>query len=465
MSLWKKISLGVLIFLVLLLGTVGFLVGTTTGLHLVIKAADRWVPGLEIGKATGGWRDLTLENVRFEQPGVAVTAGQFHLGVKLRCLWDSSLCVNDLSLRDIYVAIDTSKMPPAAPVEEEDSGPLNLSTPYPITLSRVALHNVNVKIDDTAVSLRDFTSGLNWQEKNLTLTPTSLQGLLIALPKVAKVAQEQVVEPKIDNPQPEEKPLGETMKDLFSKPVLPEMTDVHLPLNLNIQAFRGEQLRLTGDTDITIYNLLLKVSSIDGQMKLDALDVDSDQGKVTASGNAQLQDNWPVDITLNSTLNIDPLKGEKVQLKVGGEVRKKLTLGVDLNGPVAMTLRAEAQLAEAGLPLDMEIKSKQLYWPFTGEKAYQADDLLLKFNGKMTDYTLAFSTAVKGQSLPPAKINLSAKGNEQQVNLDKLTVAALEGKTELKALLDWQQAISWRGELTLDGINTAKEVPDRKSVV
>ncbi|STS79683.1 Uncharacterised protein [Klebsiella pneumoniae] len=38
--------------------------------------------------------------------------------------------------------------------------------------------------------LRDFSTGLNWQEKNLTLTPTSLQGLLIALPKVAKVAQE-----------------------------------------------------------------------------------------------------------------------------------------------------------------------------------------------------------------------------------------------------------------------------------
>ena len=41
-----------LIVLVLLLGTVGFLVGTTTGLHLVFKAADRWVPGLEIGKVT-----------------------------------------------------------------------------------------------------------------------------------------------------------------------------------------------------------------------------------------------------------------------------------------------------------------------------------------------------------------------------------------------------------------------------
>ncbi|WP_428997566.1 hypothetical protein, partial [Pseudomonas aeruginosa] len=74
MSLWKKISLGVVIVILLLLGSVAFLVGTTSGLHLVFKAADRWVPGLDIGKVTGGWRDLTLSDVRYEQPGVAVKA-------------------------------------------------------------------------------------------------------------------------------------------------------------------------------------------------------------------------------------------------------------------------------------------------------------------------------------------------------------------------------------------------------
>ncbi|AIA25178.1 autotransporter assembly complex protein TamB [Kosakonia sacchari] len=460
MSLWKKISLCVLVFILLVLGTVVFLVGTTSGLHLLFNAANRWVPGLEISQVTGGWRDLTLKNIRFTQPGVAVNAGEVHLAVKLGCLRDSSLCVNDLSLKDINVVIDSKKMLPAAPVKEEESGPLNLSTPYPITLSRVALNNVNIKIDDTTVSVMDFSTGLNWQEKNLTLKPTSLQGLLIALPKVADVAQEEVVEPKIQNPQPQEKPLGETMKALFEKPLLPEMTDVHLPLNLNIEEFRGEQLRLTGDTDILVRSLLLKVSSIDGQMKLDALDVDSNQGQVRATGSAQLRDSWPVDITLNSTLNIDPLKGEKVKLKVGGEMRKQLDVGVNLSGPVDMDLRAQTQLAEAGLPLDLEITSKQLYWPFTGEKQYQADDLNLKLTGKMTDYTLAFRTAVKGQDLPPATITLDGKGNEQQLNLDKLVIAALEGKTELKALLDWQQAISWRGELTLKDIDTAKAFPE-----
>ncbi len=113
-----------------------------------------------------------------------------------------------------------------------------------------------------------------------------------------------------------------------------------------------------------------------------------------------------------------------MQLKVGGEVRKTLKVGVDLSGPVAATLRADAQLAEVGLPLNMELKSKQLAWPFSGEKQFQADDVQLKFSGKMTDYALAFSTAVKGQSLPPAKIALNAKGNERQINLDKLTVNA-----------------------------------------
>lgn len=461
MSLWKKISLGVLIFIVLLFGAVAFLVGTTTGLHLLFNAANRWVPGLEIGQATGGWRNLTLKNVRYTQPGVAVNAGEFHLAVKTECLWSSSLCVDDIGLRDVNVAIDSSKMPPSEQVEEEkDSGPLNLSTPYPITLSRVSLNNVNIKIDDTTVSVMDFMTGLNWQEKNLTLTPTTLQGLLIALPKVADVAQKEVVEPKIENPQPQEKPLGETMKDLFSRPVLPEMTDVHLPLNLNIESFSGEQLRVTGDTDLTVYKMLLKVSSIDGNMKLDTLDIDSSQGTVNATGSAQLTNDWPVDITLNSTLNIDPLKGEKIKLKLGGDVRKQLELGVNLSGPVDIALRAQTQLAEAGLPLNLEVTSKQLYWPFTGEKQFQADDLKLKLSGKMTDYTLSFATAVKGQGVPPAKIALDAKGNEVQVNLDKLTVAALEGTTELKALLDWQQAISWRGELSLHGINTAKEVPD-----
>ena len=80
----------------------------------------------------------------------------------------------------------------------------------------------------------------------------------------------------------------------------------------------------------------------------------------------------------------------------------------------------------------MEVNSKQIYWPFTGEKQYQADDLKLKLTGKMTDYTLSMRTAVKGQEIPPATITLDAKGNEQQVNLANSPSPRCKGKGNLR---------------------------------
>lgn len=55
---------------------------------------------------------------------------------------------------------------------------------------------------------------------------------------------------------------------------------------------------------------------------------------------------------------------------------------------------------------------------------------------------------------------LDVKGNEWQINFDKFIIVVLEGKIELKVLVDWQQVISWCGELMLNGINIVKEILD-----
>ncbi|WP_033784106.1 translocation/assembly module TamB domain-containing protein [Pantoea sp. 9140] len=460
MKLWKKVLIGILIFLVLLLGGVAFLIGTTPGLHLVLKGASRWVPGLSIRQVDGGWRNLTLNGLRFEMPGVSVDAGQIHLAVDLNCLLHSSVCVNDVSLRDISVVVDSKKMTPAAPAPEEESGNTNLSTPYPITLRHLGLHNINVKVDDTAISLLDFTTGLQWQDRALTLNPTHIQSLLIALPKAAKVVNEEVVEPKVQQPHPAEKPLGETLQAMFAQPLLPALPDFRLPLDIEVQQILGEQLRITGDTDISVSRLLLKVKTADRHMQLTTLEVDSNLGNLNGSGQATLADNWPVDFTLNGTVNTDPIKGEKLALKLNGAMRDELKLGLNLSGPVKAQLDATTQLAVAGLPLSLQLTSPQLRWPLTGPVQYQADNLDYQFKGKATDYVMSMQTAVKGQSVPPATVSLTGKGNVEQFSLDCLRVAALQGNIDLTALVDWSKAISWRSELTLAGINTAKQYPD-----
>ncbi|MEG3110417.1 translocation/assembly module TamB domain-containing protein [Pantoea sp. T14] len=461
MKLWKKVLIGILIFLVLLVGGVAFLIGTTPGLHLVLNGASRWVPGLSIKQVEGGWRNLSINGLRYEMPGVSVDAGNIHLAVDLNCLLHSSVCVNDVTLKDISVVVDSKKMTPSsAPPPEEEGGSTNLSTPYPITLRHLGLHNVNVKVDDTAISLMDFTTGLQWQDRALTLSPTHIQSLLIALPKAAKVANEQVIQPKVQQPQPDEKPLGETLQAMFAKPLLPELPDFQLPLDIDVQAILGEQLRITGDTDISVKRLLVKAKTTDRQMQLHTLEVDSNLGQLNGSGQATLADNWPVDFSLNGTANVAPLKGENIVLKLNGAMRDELTLALNLSGPVRAQLDATTQPAVAGLPLSLKLTSPQLRWPLTGPVLYQADNLDYQFKGKATDYVMSLRTAVKGEAVPPATISLDGKGNVQQFSLDKLRVAALQGNVDLTALVDWSKAISWRSELTLSGIDTAKQYPD-----
>ncbi|EIC84640.1 translocation/assembly module TamB domain-containing protein [Serratia sp. M24T3] len=479
MSWFKKICLAFLVLVLLLVGTVVFLVGTQTGLHLVINGAQRFVPGLSIANVDGGWRSLTLKGVKYKMPGVDVTAGEFHLSLDLSCFRHTELCINAVRAKDVNVVVNTKEMAPSTAPEPASSQPLtNLSTPYPIILKLLTLNNVNVAIDDRNISLAEFRTGMEWRERALTLKPTNISGLLIALPKtplhplppVVQAAQdkavatvkEKVTGQPAEAPKPAvaEPPLGDTLKALFAKPLLPDLPDFKLPLDLTVQQLTGENLHLTGDNDLLITRLLLKVTTQNQQVKLDKLEVRSPQGSIDGMGQAQLTDSWPVSMTINTAVNIDPIKGEKVKLTVGGELRKQLKVGVNLSGPVRAELALQTRLAEVGLPIDLSVQSDALQWPLTGTPQYQVKGLNLKFSGKATDYALALHSDFSGNQIPAASLALDGKGNLEQFNLKLMRLAALQGNTDLTGVVDWSKAVSWNTVLTLNGIDTAKQYPD-----
>ncbi len=257
-----------------------------------------------------------------------------------------------------------------------------------------------------------------------------------------------------------EKPLGETLQELFAKPLLPELPDYRLPVDLDIQQIVGENLRLTGDTDVLITRFELKASTQDQVVRLDKLQIRSPQGTLDGTGQATLNQNWPVDMTINTAMNVDPLKGEKVKLKVAGGLRDKLDVGLNLSGPVRAQLALQTQLAEAGLPLNLKLTSDALQWPLTGTPQYQVKGFTFNVSGKATDYALSLRSDFKGDQIPPATLTLDGKGNVEQFNLTLLRLAALQGNTDLTGVVDWSKAISWNSQLTLTGINTAKQYPD-----
>ncbi|ATO34490.1 Translocation and assembly module TamB [Dickeya dianthicola] len=451
----KKAGIGLMAGVPALLLAVVLLVTTTPGLHLLLSAAVRWVPGLEIGQVEGGWRDLTLNAVRYQMPGVTVQTDTLHLALAPDCLWRSQLCLDDLSLQNLTAAINTRDMPPAESESAAQTAPVTeISAPVAVALRRVNLSNSRITVDGVDVSLSLLQTGLSWQGRSLTLLPTQVSGLAVALP----VAPKTPSTPPATTGKPQ--PLGETLRALFAAPLLPTMPEFTLPLDLTIVDLRGESWQIQGSQSVTLSRFQLQAATRQQTLTLQQLTVQSPQGALYAHGNATLAGDWPVALNVNGTVNSDPLKGERLRLTAEGSLRRQLRLAVNLSGPQRAQLDIQTALAESGLPLNVSLHSPQLRWPLTGEAQYQFNDVQLNIGGKATDYSLALRGDIRGRELPPGTLTLEGRGSEQQFALTRLRLAALQGTADITGQLDWRDAINWNGNLTLKGVNTAQQWPE-----
>lgn len=447
--------LGLLLLLVALLGALM----TQSGLHLALNAAARWVPGLEIGRVEGGWRDLTLSDVGYKMPGVAVQVGQFHLSLDMGCLKQSELCLNVLSAQRVRVDVNTQALPPSEP-QVAPAQPLGrLSTPYPLLVRLLRLNDVQVNVDGTAIALTSLRSGAAWREQRVSVLPSHIQGLRIVLPPdSASPPPPPSHQPGTRQTMPE--PLGETLTALFARPLLPALSGLDLPLDVAISRISAEQVQIRAASEVDISSLELRAAVDQQRLTLHTLKILAKQGALTARGSARFSGDWPLDLRLNASVNQAPLTGEKLRLALSGALYGTLALDANLSGPLRATLQGETQLAKAGLPLSLALDSNALRWPLSATPDYQVNALKLRLAGSAHDYRLQLSGDFRGKGLPDARVDLKGNGNERQFTLSKLQLAALDGQAEVQGVADWSKAISWRANLTLAGINTGRQWPE-----
>ncbi|UVK79087.1 MAG: translocation and assembly module subunit TamB [Sodalis sp. Ffu] len=478
MSLLKKCFL---VFL-LLFSTLVFLFCTATGLHLVLNGVTHLVPGLEIALISGGWRDLTLKQLSYQMPGITIDAGEFHLSLDWGCLWHRQFCVNDLSLRDVSVKVKTSKLGSLASVVQRKSKAYSfISTFYPLILRRLVINNIQVKVNNTAVMLNQFSSGLTFRDNSLVVTPTRIAGLLVVLPTATQFvadhrgnAGSQAIKfgtgssrSSQNSTQAEaewagvraQPSLAQTLEAFFAKPLLPLVPTFTMPFSLTLERIDGENLCVTGESNLPITRLRMQASAHYQHAELTLLDINSPHGLFNASGSAQLNGKWPVNLMINTILHIDPLKEEKIKMILSGGLRDELCINLNLSGPISAQLVLKTRLSQVGLPLMLVLDSEDIQWPLAGKAQYRVQGMTLRLDGRARDYRMTMKAVLSGESSPLVNIAMEAKGNTDGFILSRLRLSVLEGYTDLTAVVDWQRAISWRSELTLSGLNTSGQWP------
>ncbi|HHR6029458.1 TPA: autotransporter assembly complex protein TamB [Providencia alcalifaciens] len=455
---WLKwIAITLLLLLVLVVSALYWVLGTKSGLHFALNSATRFVPELTIGSIEGDINDLTLSGVKYQMPGVDVDAKKIHLALRLKCLTSREVCIDDLSTESVMVNVDTSQFPPSE--ETPPSEPLTeLNATLTIRLMQLALVDTHVNVDGTVIDLDKFATGITWQKRAIEITPTDIINLAISLPTSEPAAEVKPAEPVV--PEGEQQSLGDQLKALFSKPLLADLPEIILPVDLNVEGIHASNFQLKGDTDITINSLNLQLENTGQNVLLKQLKVNAPQGDVAVSGSISLQEKWPVALSVIGESRFEDLNGQKVDLTLKGGLMDELMLALNLNGPVTATLDAQTDLAQADFPIELTLESKKLTWPLVGESQYKLDDTRLRLNGRPSSYDLSLRSAITGKDLPPSKLLLDAKGNEEKIDLTRLRLSALQGNADLSGVADWSKAISWNMVLTLSGINTAKQYPE-----
>ena len=396
-----------------------------------------------------------------------------------------------------------------------------LRAPIPFFLHNLTIADVSVDVDETRVAWRDFQVAGRWFERNVTISNAALTGVRVSMPEaknetsnsapevdkpavqteeptpVVTVAvsdgKETVGAPVPENaastsanetnaaapekadataaaspdtasdkttPTPAEEPaqpLGERLTALFSKPLLPALPEVRLPVDIALEDLTIADVEAMGNRLETLHAQaswqanVLTVSRFD--VKGEASGAKA-EGSLT--GNVALTGAWTSDLTLNARAAFGTPEAQQsavVKARLAGGLLETMRLDTEIDAaipaPIKLHVTGEASPAKAGLPLSLTIRS-----PGFSQDALTLSNVDVELAGAAVDYTLKARTHLKVDKITEGDLTVEGKGTELAASLTALTLATDRGTAVFSGDVDWRDAVRWQTDLKIEGLDT-----------
>ncbi len=426
MKTWlKRLLMGLLLLIVLIVGAAAVLLGTTPGAQWLVDFGNRFVPGeLAVGHTEGNLLgELHLQDVSYTDPDMSVQVGDVILG------WTpSELFSGVFHLRELTV--DKLRYEKLRETKEEPSGPLELpdiSLPLQLKLDLVQAKSLEIVSapDADPVAIDQLQLVAEWKASGIDLTRVQL-----AMPELQFQGKGKV-DPKGGYP------LDLTMDWQFSGEGLPQVSgkgnlkgdmeklqlqqqidgDVNAALSVNIHDVLKE---LGWDTNVQISKLPQKYLPLDESALL-GIDVEG-KGDLARA-----------DVKL-------AFKVEDGQDKAAEKPRQLL-----------LNLIGNVQFADQQFRLQGDWTDFQ--WPLTGTPQVLAKSGKLEASGTPDAYVFSLQSEVRGEGIPPGNWQAEGKGDLEKLRLDKLLGNILDGSLQADGDLAWSPLLTWKMDVTATDID------------
>ncbi len=453
---WSKwFSVGLLCLCVVLVSLVGLVLFTHPGLKLALWGAQKALPELQVGEATGALLPrFSLSDVHYNDQALHldVQVKQLTLALNLSCFTEPSLCVDELIVRgaDIQMPSLPASEPESA-ASDNDQPLAPITTPIPLSIGRVELADIHANILGNDVRWQRLTTGAEFAGNQLRLKPTKWTAIDVTL-AASEPSDASSAPPSSPPSQPQDRQALQ----------MPEIT---LPLQIEMPSFTLQSFTLHQQPEpLSVERLTLALSAKQHAINIKTLEVVMPQGEAKLEGKATLQDDYP--LALNLDVNVaDPMaKGQTLALKASGSLAD-LAVNATLDGPVTAQLDAQLQALKADLPFSLTLNNVNAQWPLVGQSDYQVKHTELKLSGSLDGYQLALVSALSGKAIPALNVTLTGQGDDQHIDLSALNLTTLGGQLSGSISANWSELVRWQAKLQLNNIQPGLQWPQAEGSI
>ncbi|NLJ93346.1 MAG: translocation/assembly module TamB [Aeromonadales bacterium] len=431
----KRILLGVLAALLLLLALLAGLLFTQTGNQWLWSLTKHQVAGLEgtlkSGQLGHGWK---FSELSYEQDSLAFSAKEVTFGWQLSQLFDRRFLLQQLIAEDIEVTI---KDLPAAEKEQESEPLAEFSPPLRIDLDDIRADRVKIILPGQTIAWQSLQLAVHWDDEGMVLTGPNMAGLTLPLADNEEAAKAE----------------DKTGKAAAAPIVLPE---VALPFPIKIQNFSLTDSQLIQGGEVqALHALILELEGKGSEITITTGELDHEFANLSLTGQVTLTDDYPLELALEGVLKKPLMEGQLEGQTISLALSDSLA---HLNGQLALgkVIEAKGQLEaeplNPELPFDITLNWQQLGWPLD-KPQWQLKQGEVKAKGRLEDYQLTLTTEGQGPDLPPLGIHLAVAGDLQGADIKPLTVTLPKGSAEVAGHLSWENDINWQGILTLNEVD------------
>lgn len=456
---WKVrslVTLCILTFIIVLLTT---FIYTSLGIKVISSVIEKAVPQIQIKHAKGALNDLNIDGFTFKMDGVEVSVGEAKVSLSGLCLIKGKICVKSFQAKDIYVNIETDKIPKS---ESKTEQPQSLKrfvvkTPLPIELKSAQLEKVNVNVDNMHFELSSFQGQANWINQFIYVLPTTAMDVKAIFPDWKS-------NPSSSNLKPKKSPfaINETIETLFNQPLIQSLPNVNIPLDIFVNHLTGNGWVLhIGGNDYFFDDVVIEASTVNSlvDVRLVETNATSDYAKahIQVKGQIKLRDEWPIktDI-LAKTNNTTAKNSSEFNSHFEGQLLGELATQTHIKGLNQADIFAKINFFEKYMPLTLKMSGKHLQWPVINKADYQLNDFDIDLSGLANLYHFNVKGEVNSKDILPTHIEIQSNGTNEYIDINKTKISLPQGELALSGKISWLNKLHWDTKINFNQIDLSQ---------